>query len=423
MFSLYRTLSLRYLQQRWPRAVLVVASIALGVATLVATRALNQSMTEAVRGATAPLAKVADLHVSNGESGVPISLADELTRIEGVRRVEPMVLGRVRMPDLENQRLALLLGIAWKADSADSNPWGVRIDWTIPPESVPGLKGTDPQNLLSTLKQYLRGVPEAYQVRPVLIGGDLAEELKPANLDQRLQKVLDGLVSLVQRFVGAELAGKLRNAPIRAQPANQEPHLLIKAGTIHAEGVANDLLRNALVMDANDAAELLGQPGLATRIDLFLEPTASRPEIAQRIESYLTERTNVIRAATAAGLAASPRLPSNAGSLGFLVAAPQQPAQVRTPEANNQRIQDVMAGLQIGFSLCGFGAIVVGLFLVYNALAVTVAERRHEIGILRAVGATRGQIWSLVLGEAVMLGVAGAALGGPAGLALGRSGR
>ena len=418
MFSLYRTLSLRYLQQRWPRAVLVVASIALGVATLVATRALNQSMTEAVRGATAPLAKVADLHVSNGESGVPISLADELTRIEGVRRVEPMVLGRVRMPDLENQRLALLLGIAWKADSADSNPWGVRIDWTIPPESVPGLKGTDPQNLLSTLKQYLRGVPEAYQVRPVLIGGDLAEELKPANLDQRLQKVLDGLVSLVQRFVGAELADKLRNAPIRAQPANQEPHLLIKAGTIHAEGIANDLIRNALVMDANDAAELLGQPGLATRIDLFLEPTASRPEITQRIESYLTERTKVIRAATAAGLAASPRLPGNAGSLGFFVAAPQQPAQVRTPEANNQRIQDVMAGLQIGFSLCGFGAIVVGLFLVYNALAVTVAERRHEIGILRAVGATRGQIWSLFLGEALMLGLAGAVLGVPAGVVL-----
>jgi putative ABC transport system permease protein len=134
MLSLYRTLSLRYLQRRWPRAVLVVASIALGVATLVATRALNQSMTEAVRGATAPLAGVADLHVSNGESGVPISLATELAQIEGIRRVEPVVVGRVRMPDLENQRAALLLGILWSADSAEHNTWGVRIAWTIPPE-------------------------------------------------------------------------------------------------------------------------------------------------------------------------------------------------------------------------------------------------------------------------------------------------
>jgi putative ABC transport system permease protein len=406
------------LQQRWPRAVLVVASIALGVATLVATRALNQSMTEAVRGATAPLAGVADLHVSNGENGVPIALEADLAKIEGIRRVEPVVVGHLRLPDLENQRQALLLGIVWQADSAENNPWGVRIDWAIPPESVPGLKGADPQNLLSTLKQYLRGVPESYQVRPVLVGGGLAEELKPAQLDQRLQKVLDGLVALVQRFVGAELADLLRSAPIRAQPANQDPHLMIKAGTVHAEGIANDLIRNALIMDAHDAAELLGQPGLATRIDLFLEPGAHRPEVAQRIESYIAERNRLIRLATAAGLAVSPRLSASAGSLSIMVASPRQTAQVRTPEANNQRIQDVMAGLQIGFSLCGFGAIVVGLFLVYNALAVTVAERRHEIGVLRAVGATRGQIWSLFLGEAGLLGLAGAALGVPAGVAL-----
>src|SRR5262245_9457092 len=206
MFSLYRTLSLRYLEQRWPRAVLVVASIALGVATLVATRALNQSMTEAVRGATAPLAGVADLHVSNGESGVPISLADDLTRIEGVRRVEPMVLGRVRMPDLENQRPALLLGIVWRADSAENNPWGVRIDWSIPPESIPGIKGSDPQSLLSKWKQFLRLAPESYQVRPLFVGGDLAGELKTAQLGPGLQTVFDGFLALVRRVFNAELA-------------------------------------------------------------------------------------------------------------------------------------------------------------------------------------------------------------------------
>jgi putative ABC transport system permease protein len=60
----------------------------------------------------------------------------------------------------------------------------------------------------------------------------------------------------------------------------------------------------------------------------------------------------------------------------------------------------------------------VGLFLVYNALAVTVAERRHEIGILRSVGASRGQIWRLFLGEAGLLGLAGALLGVPAGVGL-----
>src|SRR5712692_5710772 len=326
MVSLYRTLSLRYLEQRWPRAVLVVASIALGVATLVATRALNQSMTEAVRGATAPLAGVADLHVSNGETGVPISLAKELSEIEGVRRVEPVVVGRVRMPDLENQRQALLLGIMWRADSAENNPWGVRIDWTIPPESVPGLKGADPQNLLTKWKQYIRGMPESYQVRPVLVGGDLASELKPAQLDQRLQ-----------RFVGAELAEIVRSVPLRAQPANQEPHLLIKAGTIHAEGFAADLIRNVLIMDAHDAAELLGQPGLATRIDLFLEPGASRTAVTQRIEARLTQRNQELQAVTATALIAQPQFSGRMGALAL--PSQNQVPKVRTPEANDQRVQ------------------------------------------------------------------------------------
>jgi putative ABC transport system permease protein len=395
----------------------VVASIALGVATLVATRALNQSMTEAVRGSTAPLAGVADLHVSNGESGVPITLAADLLRIEGIRRVEPVVVGRVRMPDLENQRQALLLGIVWRADSADNNPWRVKIDWTVSPESVRGLKGADPQDLLSTLKQYLRRVPPQFQVRPVLVGGDLDEELKPARLDARLERILNGLTALVERFLGKELAEKLKSAPIRAQPANQEPHLLIKVGTVRAEGVADDLIRNALIMDAHDAADLLGQPGLVTRIDLFLEAGANRQNVSERIEARLAARSREIQAQTAASLACCPQVPSQVTWLG-LVAAPQPSPQVRTPEANEQRMQDVMAGLQIGFSLCGFGAIVVGLFLVYNALAVTVAERRHEIGILRSVGATRGQIWGLFLGEAGLLGLTGAALGVPAGVGL-----
>ena len=54
----------------------------------------------------------------------------------------------------------------------------------------------------------------------------------------------------------------------------------------------------------------------------------------------------------------------------------------------------------------GFARIlsVVGLFLVFNALSVTVAERRHEIGILLALGATRDQVRRLFAGEAVVLG-------------------
>ena len=54
-----------------------------------------------------------------------------------------------------------------------------------------------------------------------------------------------------------------------------------------------------------------------------------------------------------------------------------------------------------------------------NTLAVGVLERTREIGLLRAVGATRGQVRRMVLAESLLMGATGAALGLLAGLVLG----
>ena len=56
MLALYRTLSLRYLSRRWFRAMLIVASIMLGVGTLVATQALSETMSKATLASGNPMA-------------------------------------------------------------------------------------------------------------------------------------------------------------------------------------------------------------------------------------------------------------------------------------------------------------------------------------------------------------------------------
>ena len=61
-------------------------------------------------------------------------------------------------------------------------------------------------------------------------------------------------------------------------------------------------------------------------------------------------------------------------------------------------------------------ALAVGAFLIYNTISVSVVRRRVEIGILRALGATRGAVLAAFLGEAVSFGLLGAA----GGIALGR---
>jgi putative ABC transport system permease protein len=74
-----------------------------------------------------------------------------------------------------------------------------------------------------------------------------------------------------------------------------------------------------------------------------------------------------------------------------------------------------LAPLLAFFSLLAVG---IGLFLIYNNLAVTVLERRREIGLLRAAGATTAWIRNLILVQAALLGAAGTALGVGLGVAL-----
>ncbi len=64
-------------------------------------------------------------------------------------------------------------------------------------------------------------------------------------------------------------------------------------------------------------------------------------------------------------------------------------------------------------------ALLVGTFLIYGAVSFAVLQRRTLIGVLRALGVTRAQVLRLILGEALLLGVVGAACGCLLGVAIG----
>ena len=65
-------------------------------------------------------------------------------------------------------------------------------------------------------------------------------------------------------------------------------------------------------------------------------------------------------------------------------------------------------------------ALVCGAFLIYNTMTFSVVQRRTLIGTLRALGVTRGEIFALVLGEALAVALLGTAAGLGAGVLLGR---
>jgi putative ABC transport system permease protein len=64
-------------------------------------------------------------------------------------------------------------------------------------------------------------------------------------------------------------------------------------------------------------------------------------------------------------------------------------------------------------------AVVIALLGIVNTLALAVFERTRELGLLRAVGMTRGQVRAMVRWESVVISTIGALLGAGLGLGLG----
>lgn len=96
------------------------------------------------------------------------------------------------------------------------------------------------------------------------------------------------------------------------------------------------------------------------------------------------------------------------------------PARTIEPRVRTSEIGSMLRSFQLNLTALGFVALVVAMYLTYNAVAIAVVQRRAEIGTLRAMGAPRRTIFTLFLGEGALYGVAGSALGILAGALLAR---
>jgi putative ABC transport system permease protein len=373
--AVYRVLTLRYLLQRWDRGLLIVASIALGVATLISARILNQCIEAAAQDTSTPGGS-AELYITNGEAGVLRSLADELraSNLPGVHSVQPLIYDRVSLPGLDG-RICVLIGAEVSSQLlTDDNPLKVKV---TPLAEAP--------------KHQLLPVFAAIKSGDFRRAGELWDRI-PARL------------VMVSRSIYDEWKRHGSDKPFTVRHATRDVECLpIGLVDFESDSPLAPLGKNFIGMSVGQAIQLLhpvpplgcllGGPGEAmaelewppkvNRIDIFVEPGADKEAVQAAVARVIGTR-----------------------------------AEVRTPDAQRRSTQEIVSGIQIGFLVCAAGAMIVGLFLVYNAMAVTVAERRTDIGILRSVGASRGQIIVLFATAATVLGLIGSVLGVPLGIIL-----
>jgi putative ABC transport system permease protein len=147
-------------------------------------------------------------------------------------------------------------------------------------------------------------------------------------------------------------------------------------GLLKDEGPARVLDGHFVLMDIAAAQLLLDRLGRIDRVEIRLDDPTRIETAEQDIRS---------------------RLPA-----GLVV---QRPAQ------RGRQVEQMLSAFHLNLTALSYIALVVGLFFVYNTISVAVLSRRDEIGVLRALGVTRGRVRTLFLAEAATFAVAGCSCG------------
>ena len=144
------------------------------------------------------------------------------------------------------------------------------------------------------------------------------------------------------------------------------------------DALAAQGLDHVLVTDVSTAQDLLLRPGRLDRVDILVGP-----DEAEALATAL-------------------------------------PDGVRIEPAERQRgvLRDLTRAFRINLEAMGMLALLVGAFLIHNTMRFAVVQRRPLFGIARALGATPRQVFTSVLGEALLLGSAATLLGLLLGLGL-----
>lgn len=156
-------------------------------------------------------------------------------------------------------------------------------------------------------------------------------------------------------------------------------------GIMKTSGLASAFGGKLAVMDIYAAQKMFGRGRRFDRIDLAVNEGERVEDVQQRVEAAIGP--------------------------GF---------DVRTPSSRGREFESISGIYRMSANISSVFALFIGMFIIYNTFAIAVTQRRSEIGILRALGATQRQIRVLFLAESAVAGIIASVLGVLCGILLAR---
>ncbi len=246
------------------------------------------------------------------------------------------------------------------------------------------VQGLNEVAVASPIIEAVAGTGKAGQGNLLILGVDLTGDrgLRDYQMNSGDAAVIDDpLVFLAQPdsiIVTAEYARRNRigtDSKISLETANG-PRPFTVRGVLKSGGFADAFGGNLAVMDVYAAEQVFGRGRRFDRIDVVLSKGVPLAAGETAIRSLLGP--------------------------GF---------EVQPPASRGQGFQSILRIYSFILNFSSAFALVVGMFIIYSSFSIAVTQRRKEIGILRALGATRRQIALLFLGESALGGLVGSALG------------
>ncbi|MFE0626067.1 ABC transporter permease [Streptomyces sp. NPDC058864] len=281
----------------------------------------------------------------------------------------------------------------------------------------------------STSADVTVGPPEAFSEDQQFASGQV--RTLPASLLDRVKAVpgvADARIDVTVRnttVVDADdqPVGPTTGAPTLATNWSGNPRSPVRLTSGHAPHGPDEALIDADTaakrhLEIGDRLRVLAQPGaFPVRLVGIATFTTTNPGAALLFvdtptsQSRLLGRTGVatsVQADAAPGVSDDVLKQRIATALGPHYTYTTQAEQAKSAVESLATLLDVIKYVMLGFAGV---AVLVGVFLIVNTYSMLIAQRTRELGLLRALGADRGQVRRSVLVEALLLGVVGSALG------------